>query len=136
MTERTITICGHKVAMIYCAATENGFETIADKKISVFIPTFGKDDDGNDIIVEPAQATIGDYITLAVAAIIAAYTRKGQEPPITANDILYEATPQERNLLLTTVSELRNEWYQVPKAVAETLENETDKHQDGDGKNA
>ena len=30
--------------MIYCAATESGYEDISGKSISVFVPEFGKDD--------------------------------------------------------------------------------------------
>lgn len=124
MKEKTINICGKEVRIIYCAATENLFEDISGKSTSVFVPTFGKDKDGKDIVVAPPKATIGDFVTLAVAGIIAAYTKSGEEMPVTSEDILYSATPYERNELLTTVVDIRNEWYNIPKVVDDTLKKE------------
>lgn len=121
MTKKTITICGKEVKMIYCTATENGFEQISPNSINVFVPTFGKDEKGNDIIIEPAQARIGDFVTLAVAGIIAYYSYMKKEMPITTDDVLYSSTPQERNDLISAIIELRNEWYAVPATVSETL---------------
>ena len=130
--EKIITINGQEIHMIYCAATENGYESISGNSINAFIPTFGKNEQGEDVIKEPAKATIGDFITLAVAAIVAYYTREGiNETPVDSKYILYEATPQERNELLTAIAELRNEWYSVPKTVGETLAKDA-KDQNGD----
>ena len=117
IAEKTITICGKEVRMRYCAAAETGYESLSGKSIAVFSPTFGKDDEGNDIITEPAKATTQDYLTLAVAAIVAAYARGNEEPPVTSEDILYDAAPTEVSELLTTVVMLRVEWYKVPVVV-------------------
>ena len=117
IAEKTITICGKEVKMRYCAAAETGYESLSGNSIAVFSPTFGKDDDGNDIITEPAKATTQDYLTLAVAAIVAAYARGNEEPPVTSEDILYDAAPTEVAELLTTVVMLRVEWYKVPDVV-------------------
>ena len=103
--------------MRYCAAAETGYESLSGNSIAVFSPTFGKDEDGNDIITEPAKATTRDYLTLAVAAIVAAYARGNEEPPVTSEDILYDASPTEVAELLTTVVALRVEWYKVPEVV-------------------
>jgi hypothetical protein len=124
MTERKITICGKEVTMIYCAATENGFEQISGKSIAVFVPTFENNDKGETVIKEPAKAMIGDYVMLAVAGIVASYTKKKEEPPISSDEILYEATPQDRNDMLAAVTELRNEWYGITAVVEETLKKE------------
>ena len=142
MKSKTLTISGKEVEMIYCAATENGYETISEKSISVFVPTFGKDDEGNDIIVKPAEATIGDMMLLALAGIVAAATRKKEASPIDGDYILYEATPEERNTLLAAILELRNEWYALPKVVSDELTAEAEaqkkdnKDEAGDSKNA
>lgn len=112
--------------MLYCAATENGYEYISHNSINIFIPTFGKDVDGNDIIVEPAKATIGDFLSLAMAAIVAYYAKKEKNAPIKDDYILYDATPQERNDLITAIVELRSQWYAVPKVVEETLKKESE----------
>lgn len=125
MTPRKeITINGQQVMMIYCTATENGFEEISRKSINVFLPTFGTDEEGNTIIKEAAPCTIGDWVTLAMAAIVAAYTKDGMEVPVSSEYMLYESTPQERNDLITSIVELRNEWYGVPKVVEEQLKQE------------
>ena len=110
--------------MIYCAATENGFEEISRKSINVFLPTFGTDEEGNTIIKKAAPCTIGDWVTLAMAAIVAAYTKDGMDVPVSSEYMLYESTPQERNDLITSIVELRNEWYGVPKVVEEQLKQE------------
>ena len=120
--EKIIKLNGQDVKMIYCTATENGFEDMSNRPIQVFFPTFGKDAQGNDIIVEPAQAKTADFITLALAAIVAAYTKDDAEPPINAKYILYDATPQERNDLLTAIIELRNKWYEVPSVIKPEIE--------------
>ena len=103
--------------MIYCAATENGYEDLSNKSIGVFVPEFGKDKEGNDIIVEPAKAHIGDFVMLAIAGIIAYYAKNKQDVPIETEEIIYESRPAERNELITAIVELRNEWYKVPSVV-------------------
>lgn len=120
--EKEITLNGQQVKMIYCSATENGYEEISGKSISVFSPEFGKDEEGNTIITKAAEATIGDVISLAFAGIVAAYTRDKKEVPVTADYILYEATPAERNDLLTAIIELRNKWYEVPSVIKPEIE--------------
>lgn len=117
IAEKTITICGKQVRMRYCAATETGFEISSHKSISVFSPTFGKDEEGKDMITEPAKATSEDYMYLASAAIVAAYSRNNEQAPITSEDILYDASPEEIAELLKTVITLRAEWYNVPSIV-------------------
>lgn len=116
-SEKTINICGKDVKMRYCAATETGYEQLSGKSVATFIPTIGKNEQGEDIIVKPAEATIHDYLMLAVSAIVAAYSRKGEEPPVTTEDILYEATAEETRKLIEFIVELRNDWYNVPKVV-------------------
>ena len=80
-----------------------------------------KDDEGNVVSVEQ-HATTEDFLKLAVAAIIAAYARIGEESPVSTDDILYEAQPADVTLMMTTVIELRNEWYKVPETVKPEME--------------
>jgi hypothetical protein len=133
--EKKITLNGQEVSMIYCTATENGYERLAEKSINVFFPTFGKDEEGNDIITEPATAKTEDFIVLAIAAIVAYYSRAKKDVPVDSDYILYDATPQERTDLLTAIIELRTEWYTVPKVVEETIRKESE-GKDGNPKNA
>lgn len=130
MTQKEITICGQEIKMLYCAATENGFERITQKSTAVFVPTFGKDGKGEIVVTAPPTATTEDYLSLAIAAIVAAYSYNDEEPPIESKTILYEATPDEVKLLLNTIIELRNEWYGVPKIVEDTLKKEAEAQKD------
>lgn len=132
MYQTTITIGGKEVNMRYCAATETGYEAMSGNSISVFTPKIGKDEDGNDTIIEKAQATMSDCLTLAVAAIVAAYAREGKEAPLTSTYILYESTPEEVRLLINTVIALRSEWYNVPNVVGKEME---EKQEERDPKN-
>ena len=128
MTSKKITICGKEVELFYCAATENGYERISDgKTIGVFIPTFKMDEEGNQVIDQLPAATNEDYMMLAMAGIVAADTYYKREAVINSEDILYNATPTERRLLIDTILELRNEWYEVPKIINEIMRKENAK---------
>ena len=128
MTSKKITICGKEVELFYCAATENGYERISDgKTIGVFIPTFKMDEEGNQVIDKLPEATNEDYMMLAMAGIVAADTYYKREAVINSEDILYNATPTERRLLIDTILELRNEWYEVPKIINEIMRKENAK---------
>lgn len=115
-TEKSIQICGKTVLMRYCAATETGYEKISGKSSAIFVPDIEKDEEGKIINIKP-KAMTEDFIILAVAAIIAAYQRKGEDAPITADYIIYEANPSEVEELIKTIVKLRNEWYKIPDVV-------------------
>ena len=128
MTSKKITICGKEVELFYCAATENGYERISGgKTIGVFIPTFKMDEEGNQVVDQLPAATNEDYLLLAIAGIVAADTYYKREAVINSEDILYNATPTERKLLIDTILELRNEWYEVPKIINEIMRKENAK---------
>lgn len=111
--EKTIKLNGKDVLMRYCSASETGFEQIAGKSSDVF--SFHRE--GEEL--KAPTATLDDYQKLAIASIVAAYRRKNEEPPITAEYIMYDATSTEINDMITTVIELRNEWYKVPEVAIE-----------------
>lgn len=130
--EKTIKICGKDVQLRYCIASETGFEILSDKESTVFLPTptDKKDEEGN-IIYDKPKATTEDYLRLAIASIIAAYERNGQDPPVSVDDILYDATPEEVTNLIAATIELRLKWYHI----SDVVKPETEKKED-DGKNA
>lgn len=137
LAQKTITLCGKQVEMLYCAATETGYEQLVSgtgKDINVFLPTVLKrDSDGKPTKVEPPVAQTDDYLKLALAAIIAAAASKKQEPVVSADDIMYHASSQEVTKMITAIVELRTKWYTIPEAVKP----ETDeKPGDDDQKNA
>lgn len=126
--EKTINICGMDVRMRYCAAAETGYETLSGKSSAVFAPIEVKDKEGNSTGWE-VKAVFDDYIRLAVAAVIAAYSSSDAKPPISVDDVLFEATPQDVSALVEAVIELRKEWYQVPAVVKpEGEENKDEKN--------
>ena len=119
--------------MRYCAATETGYETISGKPATIFMPDITKDAKGNIISIE-TKAETEDYIKLALAAIIAAYARDNQKAPIQSEEIMYDAQPKDVILLIETVTELRNEWYDIP-SIIKPDENQTEENQDEDKDN-
>lgn len=116
MNEKSINICGKEVFMRYCAGAETGYEQMSGKSIEVFLPKKVTDENGNDKYEKP-EATTGDYIQLAHAAIIAYYASRGEKEPISTEDILFNATSAEIMELIKSVSQLRNEWYLVPEII-------------------
>lgn len=124
MNKATIIICGKQTDMLYCAAAETGYEQISGNSSAVFVAQNAKKSDGAPLtnadgtpVVEPPKAKLADYIYLAFAAVIAAYECEGKNPPVTANDILYKASPSEITEIITTIVRLRNEWYEIPTVV-------------------
>ena len=114
----TIKICGKEVKMLYCAAAETGYESMSGKSSSVFSPQVVEyDDEGRPQKIEQPTASLDDYLKLALSAIIAAYGRDGGEPPLGADDILYNASPTEIKELIATTARLRSEWYGLPEVV-------------------
>jgi hypothetical protein len=87
----------------------------------VFAPTAAETDaDGKVVRYDPPKATTDDFIKLALSAVIAAYERKGEDVPISASDILYDAEPEEVTNLITTVIELRKKWYTTPRTIPDS----------------
>lgn len=113
MTEKTITICGKQVKMRYCAATEIGYEKLSDKSSAIFVPEVIKDENGTITDVKQ-NATLSDFVQLAIAGIIAAYDSENDDAPVTAKQILNDAAGNEVSKMVTTIVELRNDWYSVP----------------------
>jgi hypothetical protein len=109
MKMKEITICGKQVKLLYCAASENGFEDLSGKSI-------------NDLDYTKSK----DIMALATACIISAYSAQGEEPPIKTEDILYKATSKELTDLYLTVLNLRAEWYNLPQVVADKLEKDSE----------
>ena len=129
---KTINICGKQVEMRYCIAAETGYEVLSGQSAEVFNPSVReRDAEGKPTKFDAPKATTSDYIKLACAAIVAAYERNGQEAPIKAEEILYDATPEEITALVTAIVELRLQWYNIPGVIKP----ETDEKPD-DSKNA
>ena len=126
---------GRDVMLRYCAATETNFEKISEGRSSnVFSATVEKrDKEGKPTKINPPEATSDDYIKLGIAAIIAAYDYREQKSPISVKEILFETTPDEINVMVLAVMDLRLQWYTTPKTIPD---NETDQKPNDDPKNA
>ena len=116
-----------EVKMLYCAATETGYQKLSGKMIDVFVPTIEIGKDGKPYVKEPPKATDEDYIMLALAAIIAAYECNGEEAPIDSHDILYTATRDEVISLVAAVMQMRQEWVFVPSTIEKEIKETGDK---------
>lgn len=131
IAEKNISICGKEINIRYCMASETGYEVISGNSSEIFLPHKTGTDDNGEPIYEPPKAQTGDFLRLAFACIVAAYESKGEETPISVNEILYEATPEEITALITTTIELRKEWYNIPAVVKpETEEKESESKND------
>lgn len=135
ISEKTIQICGKDVQMRYCAAAETGYERLSGQSSDIFVPEVERDDEGNITNVKQ-RAKADDYIKLALAAIIAAYARNNEESPVTAEEILYDAAPDEVTTLITTVIELRAKWYEIPSVVKQDEPADEEDENDDKPKNA
>jgi hypothetical protein len=85
--------------------------------MDVFTPELEKNEEGKFIIKNLPKATDENYIQLAMACIIAAYECDEEQPPISSKDLLYHASREEVQNLVTTVLQMRNEWMQVPSTI-------------------
>lgn len=127
--EKTIKICGKEVRMRYCLRTEILFERLANKEMSVFLPTptLDKDKEGN-IIYDKPKATSEDFLMLTFACILASYQREDKEPPVSASDVLDDSSPDEVAALTASTNELRMKWYELPGVIKPETE---EKAEDG-----
>lgn len=111
-----------EVKLLYCAGAETGFQTLSGEIIQIFNPELEKNEEGKWIIKALPKATDMNYIQLSMACIIAAYECDGEEPPIKSEDLLYHASREEVQNLVTTVLQMRNEWMAVPSTIKPEME--------------
>ena len=96
METKTITINGKEVTLCYCYATEINFAKLTDgENASVFIQETAKKLDALTKGDATAQPDIEKCIYLILAAAISYYKSKGEECPITDEDMLFSNNPTE-----------------------------------------
>ena len=96
METKTITINGKEVTLCYCYATEINFANYTNgENASVFIQETAKKIDALTKGDATAQPDIEKCIYLILAAAIAYYRSKGEECPITDEDMLFSNSPTE-----------------------------------------
>ena len=120
-----------EVKLLYCAASETGFQSLSGETMEVFNPELEKNEEGKWIVKALPKATDMNYIQLSMACIIAAYECDGDEPPIKSEDLLYHASREEVQNLVTTVLQMRNEWMEVPSTIKPEMEEGKGKRKNG-----
>jgi hypothetical protein len=125
MKEKEITIAGKQVHITYCYATEIAFADLAGKDIQQFF----------NEITNPTAATQRDVLCLIIAAATPYYAKKGEEVPLTADDIMYNTDPADITKAVEAIIMLRAEWYKLPASEEKKDQKEKEKGK-GKGKNS
>lgn len=114
METKTTTINGKQVTLGYCFATEINYSKFTNgENASIFIPETTKKLDAltkGDITSMP---DIEKCIYLILAAAIAYYQSKGEECPITADDIMFTPKSSELYEALGQVILLYGQFYNL-----------------------
>ena len=114
METKTITINGKQVTLCYCYGTEINFSKLTNgENINVFIPETAKKIDALTKGDATAQPDIEKCIYLILAAAIAYYKSKGEECPITDEDLLFSDDPTELYTALAQIVMLYGSFYKL-----------------------
>ena len=114
METKTTTINGKEVTLCYCYATEINFAKLTDGgNASVFIHETAKKVDALSKGDATAQPDIEKCICLVLAAAIAYYKSKGEECPITDEDLLFSNSPTELYEAVGAVIMLYGSFYKL-----------------------
>jgi hypothetical protein len=114
METKTTTINGKEVTLCYCYATEINYAKYTNgENASVFIQETAKKIDALSKGDATAQPDVEKCIYLILAAAIAYSTSKGEEPPITADDLMFTEKPTELYEALGQVILLYGQFYDM-----------------------
>jgi hypothetical protein len=113
MKTKEIELCGKKVMLGYCYATEIAYKTLADEDVSDFRRELAEK------VNEGAMPDVRRCIYLIISAMQSYYEMTGEEPPIKDRDLMYEATPEDIGLGIGTVVGLQADFYHIGKSEAE-----------------
>lgn len=98
MKQKEIYLCGVKVMIAYCFATEIAFKKFTGSNLDDF------------------DASNPEHIIYIILAAIATYYQKeGIDAPVKDENLMYDAQPKEMIEALNEVLKLRADWYQLPK---------------------
>ncbi len=128
MITKEIELCGKKVTMAYCYATEIAYKAMADEDMNDFIQEAikcikKKKDPDNKRTIFAILASVNSYYE----SLEDINERKS---PVTDREMMYKLTPKEMGAALGTILILYSEFYQLPKG------EEGDKNEEGESKNA
>ena len=129
MLTKEIELCGKKVMMAYCYATEIAYKAMADEDMHDFIQKAiecineKKDPDSKRVIFAILASVNSYYESLTDI--------NERKSPVTDHDLMYNLTPKEMGAALGNILILRSQFYQLPKGE----EGDTQK-EEGESKNA
>lgn len=113
MTTKKINICGKDVTVAYCYATEIAFRKYTD------------------VTIEKFDATNPEHVMYVILAAAVAYAQsKGEDEKLQAEDLLYNASPEELVSAVTEIFHLRAQWYKVPTGEEDPQETEVKEKND------
>lgn len=113
MKTKEIELCGKKVTLGYCYATEIAYKTLAEEEIIDFRRELAEN------VNEGAMPDVRRCIYLIQSAILSYYEMTGEDSPIKDRDLMYEATPEDIGLGIGTVLGLQGDFYHTSKSEAE-----------------
>lgn len=113
MKTKEIELCGKKVTLGYCYATEIAYKTLADEDIINFRREVAEK------VNEDAMPDVRRCIYLILSAMQSYYEMTGEDSPIKDRDLMYKATPEDIGLGIGTVLGLQEEFYHISKSEAE-----------------
>ena len=128
MITKEIELCGKKVMMAYCYATEIAYKTMADEDMHDFIQKAIK-------CINEKKDPDSKRVIFAILASVNSYYESltdinERKSPVTDHDLMYNLTPKEMGAALGNILILRSQFYQLPKG------EEGDTQEEGEPKNA
>ena len=112
MITKEVTICGKKVTLAYCYATEIAYKNLCNEDMFDFTKH----------AIESIQAERDPDIEKTIYAIIAsmmAYYEDKDKAPIKDTDLMKEAKPVEIGTAMLAILSMRAEFYHVPEGEPE-----------------
>ena len=132
METKTTTINGKQVTLCYCYGTEINFSKLTNgENINVFIPETAKKIDALSKGDATAMPDVEKCICLVLAAAIAYYKSKGEECPITDEDMLFSNSPTELYEAVSSVILLYGQFYKLLPSEAEQAAKEQEEGKQG-----
>lgn len=117
MITQELTICGKVVSLAYCYATEIAYKELAGENIIDYIK------EALDYIADDKDPDPKRTILAITASICAYYDGRNEDVPVTATELMTDATPSEVANALAAVLSLRARFYHVP--AGEPFDNES-----------
>ena len=128
MITKEIELCGKKVMMAYCYATEIAYKAMTDEDMHDFIQKAIK-------CINEKKDPDSKRVIFAILASVNSYYESltdinERKSPVTDHDLMYNLTPKEMGAALGNILILRSQFYQLPKG------EEGDTQEEGESKNA